>query len=257
MGVWVETQYRLLRKMYPKSPNAAGEQGQQGAAKLALLGDGVRERIRGKRVIDFGCGLGYEAVEMARLGAGHVVGVDIREECLVTARENAAEAGVADRCTFALSAGEAADYVITIDAFEHFGDPEGILQLMFSLLKPGGEVLFSFGPTWYHPRGGHLFSVFPWAHLLMTEKALIRWRSDFKDDGAQRFHEVAGGLNQMTIRRFEQLVRKSGFEIASLEVVPIRKLKPLHSRVTREFTTAVCRGRLRKPADPAARQAAS
>jgi hypothetical protein len=54
--------------------------------------------------------------------------------------------------------------------------------------------------------GGHLFSVFPWAHLIFSEQALIRWRSDFKSDGATRFSEVAGGLNQMTIRRFERLI---------------------------------------------------
>ena len=73
-------------------------------------------------------------------------------------------------------------------------------------LQPGGEVLVSFGPTWYHPLGGHLFSVFPWAHLIFSEKALISWRSAFKTDGATRFSEVAGGLNQMTIAKFEALV---------------------------------------------------
>ncbi len=51
---------------------------------------------------------------------------------------------------------------------------------MNTLLQPAGEVLVSFGPTWYHPLGGHLFSVFPWAHLIFSEKALIRWRSTFK-----------------------------------------------------------------------------
>ncbi len=70
---------------------------------------------------------------------------------------------------------------------------------MASLLKPSGFALVEFGYTWFHPYGGHLFSVFPWAHLIFTEKSLIRWRSDFKTDGATRFQEVAGGLNQMTI----------------------------------------------------------
>jgi hypothetical protein len=70
-------------------------------------------------------------------------------------------------------------------------------------------VPISFGPTWHHPYGGHLFSVFPWAHLIFSEKALTRWRSDLRDDGATRFGEVAGGLNQMTIRRFEELVADS------------------------------------------------
>jgi hypothetical protein len=79
---------------------------------------------------------------------------------------------------------------------------------------------------------------------VFTEKALIRWRSDFKSDGATRFHEVEGGLNQMTVRRFEQLVRHSDFEFERFQAVPIRKLRWLANRATREFTTAVVRCRL-------------
>src|SRR5207244_8983444 len=115
---------------------------------------------------------------------------------------------------------------------------------MNTLLQPEGEVLVSFGPTWYHPLGGHLFSVFPWAHLMFSEKAFIRWRSTFKTDGATRFSEVAGGLNQMTIARFAKLVADSPFDFGKLELIPIRKLRRLHNRLTREFTTAVVRCRL-------------
>jgi hypothetical protein len=133
-----------------------------------------------------------------------------------------------------------------MDAFEHFADPAEILRIMDALLKPSGEVLAAFGPTWYHPLGGHLFSVFPWAHLLFSEKALIRWRSTFKTDGATRFSEVAGGLNQMTVAKFKALVADSPLKFASLELVPIKKVRPLHNRLTREFTTAIVRCRLVK-----------
>jgi hypothetical protein len=133
---------------------------------------------------------------------------------------------------------------LTLDSFEHFDDPAGVLELMRGMIKPTGCVLVSFGPTWYHPLGGHLFSVFPWAHLIFTERALIRWRSDFKTDGATRFRDVAGGLNKMTIRRFEQIVRDSPFECVSFEAVPIRVLRSLANRVTREFSTALVRCRL-------------
>ena len=47
--------------------------------------------------------------------------------------------------------------------------------MMESYLAPGAKVIATFGPTWYHPLGGHLFSVFPWAHLIFTERALLRW----------------------------------------------------------------------------------
>ncbi len=110
--------------------------------------------------------------------------------------------------------------------------------------------MISFGPTWYHPLGGHLFSVFPWAHLLFSERALLRWRSGFRSDGATRFREVEGGLNQMTIRRFEKIVEMSPFRFVEFEAVPIRKLRLFHNRLTREFTSAIVRCRLAKRSNP-------
>jgi SAM-dependent methyltransferase len=212
-----------------------------------LLGEGITDELRGLRVIDFGCGDGAEAVEIASAGAARVVGLDLQADVLARARERALAAGVSDRCEFAATTSERADAIVSIDSFEHFHDPAGILNVMHGLLVPGGRVLASFGPTWYHPLGGHLFSVVPWAHLVFSEEALIRWRSDIRSDGATRFGEVAGGLNQMTIARFEELVRRSPFVLERLECVPIRRLVRLHSRLTREWTTAIVRATLRKP----------
>lgn len=238
--------YRLLKRI--------GKQGEDcmidgssyaNRSKLeALLGGRVWPEIEGRVVIDFGCGEGAEAVEMALRGASRVIGVDIQERLLKIARERAASAGVRDRCTFTTNPTERADVIVAIDSFEHFADPGAILKVMREMLKPTGCVLAAFGPTWYHPLGGHLFSVFPWAHLIFTEKALLRWRSDFKTDGATRFSEVEGGLNQMTVRRFERLVEESPFRFAEFEAVPIQKLRPLANRLTREATTAILRCKL-------------
>jgi len=113
-----------------------------------------------------------------------------------------------------------------------------------NLFKDDGRVLISFGPAWFHPYGGHQFSVFPWAHLLFSERALIRWRSDIESDGATRFNEVKGGLNQMTIRRFEKLIAASDFDVEAFEAVPIRIVRRLWNRWTREFFTSVVRATL-------------
>ena len=240
-------QVRILKAVSPGIPDCCSGCAYEGKSKLAvLMGDEFFPRIAGKVVIDFGCGEGADAVEMARNGAKRVIGIDIREDVLQTARRKALDAGVEDACFFAHSTSELADVVVSLDAFEHFANPAEILRLMDQHLQPEGEVLVSFGPTWYHPLGGHLFSVFPWAHLLFSEKALISWRSAFKTDGATRFCEVAGGLNQMTIRRFEDLVAASPFDFAALELVPIKKFRRIHNRLTREFATAIVRCRLVK-----------
>ncbi len=224
-----ELQYKILKRISPGEPATCSGAAYAGKSKLAiLLGQDFLQRIKGKTVIDFGCGEGAEAIEIAQNGATRVFGVDIREHLLEVARQSAIAV------------------ILSLDSFEHFSDPAGVLSLMATLLKPGGEVIASFGPTWYHPLGGHLFSVFPWAHLVFSEQALIRWRSEFKTDGATKFGEVAGGLNQMTIGKFERFVANSPFEMVELDLVPIRKLKQVHNRLTREFATALVRCRLVK-----------
>lgn len=240
-------QYRILKAMSPGAPTCCSGSVYKGKSKFSvLLGTDFFTKIAGKIIIDFGCGEGTDTIEMAQNGAKRVIGIDIREDILQTARKKALSAGVQDTCLFASSANELAEIIVCVDAFEHFADPAGILCTMNTLLQPAGEVLVSFGPIWYHPLGGHLFSIFPWAHLVFSEKALIRWRSTFATDGATRFSEVAGGLNKMTLAKFERLIADSPLKLASLELVPIKKLRRFHNRLTREFTTAIVRCRLVK-----------
>jgi SAM-dependent methyltransferase len=236
--------YGLLRRLGRDKASEDGSHAPayEGRSKLeALFGPGIWAAVAGRTVIDFGCGAGRDCVEMARRGARRVIGLEIREHLLALGSRAAAEAGVADRCAFAVRTEEAADVIVSVDGFEHYDDPRAVLAAMSRLLRPEGRVWVAFGPPWLHPLGGHLFSVFPWAHLIFTEKALIRWRSDFKSDGASRFAEVAGGLNQMTVGRFCGLVRQSPLAFERFEAVPIRRLRRVANRLTREFTTSTVR----------------
>lgn len=239
---WTRLQYRILKRLQPGEPTQMSGTAYANKSKLqVLLGTQLLEEVRGRNILDFGCGAGKEAVELAST-ARSVYGLDILPGALMQARARAQAAGVSERCVFAdVPPQHSVDIIISLDSFEHFDDPAAVLSLMHRILRPGGRVVASFGPTWYHPYGGHLFSIFPWAHLVFTERALIRWRNDIRTDGAARFSEVEGGLNRMTIRRFEDLVAASPFKLVHLETVPIRRLANLHVRLTREFTTAIVR----------------
>jgi SAM-dependent methyltransferase len=217
--------------------------GYEGSGKLEVLfGPAIWDHIADKIVLDFGCGHGLEVIEMARRGARHVFGLDIQEKHLMIARARQAAAGVSN-CTFVGRFDSKADIIVSIDSFEHFGHPDEVLREISRRLKPDGKVIVSFGPPWYHPKGGH-FPLFLWAHLLLTEKSLMEWRSRYKQDGATRFGEVAGGLNQMSIRKFERLVANSPLKFETLETVPIRAVRGLHCGLTREFFTSVVRSTL-------------
>lgn len=207
-----------------------------------LFGPSIWTEVRGKDVLDFGCGPGTEAVEVAEHGANSVVGLDLRQRWINDANALAMSHGVDHKCYFAKTWDGQVDAILSVDSFEHFSDPDAILERMRELLKPTGCVIVSFGPTWYHPLGGHIFSVFPYSHLLFSESALVRWRSLYKTDGATTIEE--SGLNRMTISRFERIVARSPFQFAAFEPVPIRRLKPVANGFTREFTTATVRCKL-------------
>jgi len=248
LGLWDRLQYRLLKRFWHNQESADTPRPPAGVVRVrALFGDEFVESIRGKTVIDFGCGSGADAVDLALEGAARVIGLDIQEKGLENARKLAAQKGVAAICEFAGTTGAQADIVMSVDAFEHFMQPLEVLQSMRKLCRPDGRIWIQFGYTWLHPFGGHLFSfnIFPWAHLVFSETALCRWRADFKTDGARRFGEVEGGLNQMTLARFERMVASSGVTIEQVQEVPIRAARRFHCRLTREFLTTVVRYRLK------------
>ncbi len=211
----------------------------EGKGKIeTIFGKRIWDDIRGKTVLDFGCGTGMEAIEMAQNGAACVIGLDVRESILKVARSHIPQ-GVTN-CQFVQKLDTKVDVITSMDAFEHFRSPDQVLEQMAAMLKPQGKVIASFGPPWYHPKGGH-FPLFPWAHLIISEGSLMTWRAKYKTDGARRFEEVEGGLNQMSIRKFERLVDNSPLKIEWLQAVPIQRVRLFHNRLTREFFTSLVR----------------
>ncbi len=217
----------------------------QNRSKLeCLFGPDIWEQVRDKTVVDFGCGEGYEVVELAQHGARRVIGVEPWPKWIASAKDRIVSEGVADRSEIVERWDESrpkVDVIFSLDSFEHYEDPAAILDLMHGMLKPGGCVLVAFGPPWYHPYGGHLFSVFPWAHLVFSEHAMVTWRTGLPGK-EPRTSLLEAGINQMTVSRFERLVQHSPFQFRTFEAVPIRRRRwPAWSR---EFTTSIVRCRL-------------
>src|SRR5437868_12061636 len=183
---------------------------------LALLLDVYPEfldRIRGKRVLDFGCGPGTQSVALAVAGAGRVVGVDINPLALGEGRRSAERHDVSGRVKFvqALEPNpkETFDVVFSQNSMEHFSDPGAILRTMAAALAPDGEILVTFGPPWFAPYGAHMryFTNLPWVHLLFPERTIMAVRTRYRHDGAARYEDVEGGLNRMSVRKFRRLVQ--------------------------------------------------
>ena len=105
--------------------------------------------LRGKQVLDVGCGGGILAEAMARRAAG-VLGIDLATKPLGVARLHALEAQVAnvdyrEIATEALAAERPAafDVVTCMEMLEHVPDPAAVVRACAVLAKPGGWVFFS------------------------------------------------------------------------------------------------------------------
>lgn len=181
---------------------------------------GFDELVRGRTVLDFGCGQGWQSLAMAKSGATSVLGVDINPATLETARTLAAgHPDVASRLAFAAHIPPdrvgTFDVVLSKDSMEHFADPRSVLERMAGALAPGGRLLITFGPPWFAPYGSHMhfFTRVPWVNLLFSEATVLRVRAKFRSDGAHRYADVESGLNQMSVGKFERLVAEAGLRV--------------------------------------------
>ncbi|MFN9726170.1 bifunctional 2-polyprenyl-6-hydroxyphenol methylase/3-demethylubiquinol 3-O-methyltransferase UbiG [Acidovorax sp.] len=105
--------------------------------------------LRGKRVLDVGCGGGVLADSLARKGA-QVTGIDLASKALRVAKLHALEAGTTgveyrEVSAEALADEDPAGYdvVTCMEMLEHVPDPGSVVRACASLVKPGGWVFFS------------------------------------------------------------------------------------------------------------------
>ena len=206
------------------------------------------EELRGRDVLDFGCGAGQLAFHLASKGlAKSITGVDIDRDALERAKGT-----LADRPEFADTlrfvegdvAGlplpdESIDLITAFDCLEHVMEPASILAEWKRVLRPGGRVLIEWFP-YKGPWGPHMEALvpIPWAHVVFGETAMFRAAAAVYDDPAfvprhwdreadgtkkpnkwsqwQSFDEQ-GYINKLDIAGFRDLARGAGLKIARLD----------------------------------------
>ncbi len=114
--------------------------------RLDLI-DGIAG-LRGKTVLDVGCGGGILAEAMAARGA-RVTGIDLAEKPLKVAQLHLLESGLtveyrlAAAETLASETPASFDVVTCMELVEHVPDPAATVKACAELVRPGGHVFFS------------------------------------------------------------------------------------------------------------------
>lgn len=180
-----------------------------------LLGD-----LRGKRVLDVGCGLGAGSWLLATRGA-HVTGVDVSEDAIEWARstyqpEASRRGAHLDFWTVDLLAGVGTglgefDALTVVDVLEHFSPAEGedLLVNLGRLSRPGGRLFLHVPVT---------ANALDWA--LVARNGLLRKRLAGKvlDHHGDPTHAV-----RYSVRSLAHLLDATGWQTGKLE---LRAYKP-------------------------------
>jgi 2-polyprenyl-3-methyl-5-hydroxy-6-metoxy-1,4-benzoquinol methylase len=105
--------------------------------------------VKGKKVLEIGCGLGTAAINFVRAGAKKVTAVDVSEQSLEMAKQQADIYGVSDRMEFILANAEELSKTVPIDHYDlifsfgvihHTPHPDRVIQELRKYLSPDGKL---------------------------------------------------------------------------------------------------------------------
>lgn len=208
------------------------------------------DHIKGRDVLDFGCGDGQLALFLATTKQpNRVVGVDLNPSAIERAEDALAKTilppdvrvdfmvGLRDRIPMPA---RFFDTVVAFDCMEHVMAPSEILQEWHRVLKPGGRCLIEWFP-YKGPWGPHMEALIPipWAHVIFGERAMFRAAEAIYDDPAfiprhwdldeqgrkkpnkwnawSSFRDQ-GYINKLDLSTFRKLAQAAGFIIDRLEL---------------------------------------
>jgi len=181
----------------------------------------------GTMVLEVGCGEGGVLLPFIEKGAV-CVGVDLDPPRIEMAWDFLAEENAAGKATFLLQNiydddfvekyRNAFDLIILKDVIEHVPNQEAFIPHLKTFLRPGGQIFFGF-PPWMMPFGGHQqtcktkwASKLPWYHLLPRPLYRAALKAMGENEGTiAELMEIKD--TQITIERFEEIVKKSGLKI--------------------------------------------
>lgn len=110
---------------------------------FSLIGD-----VKGKKILNLGCGAGGHNRRLIEMGAESVLGIDLSQNMINEAIKNNSSDKIEYKVLSMLdidSLDEKFDLVISSLAIHYVEDYDGLCKKVFNILNDGGEFIFSYG----------------------------------------------------------------------------------------------------------------
>jgi ubiquinone/menaquinone biosynthesis C-methylase UbiE len=133
--------------------------------------------LRGKDVLEIGCGSGVESWTIANNLDARVHGVDVIEtSSWEKLRGERCEFSCVDLAQESPFAANSFDRIVSFTVWEHVRHPHALLEETFRILKPGG-LQWLRANLYAGPMASHRYReiYFPWPHLLFSDDVVREW----------------------------------------------------------------------------------
>jgi ubiquinone/menaquinone biosynthesis C-methylase UbiE len=171
--------------------------------------------LRGRAVLDLGCGFGWFCRWACEQGASRVLGVDVSEKMLMRARETTDDAAItydrADMERLELPLGSF-DLVYSSLALHYVADLETLMAKAYRSLVPGGSLVFSVE----HP----IFTAPAQPGWAVDAAGRKTWPVDrYLDEGPRSTDWLAKGVvkQHRTVATYLNMLLRLGFAVSHVE----------------------------------------
>ena len=180
--------------------------------------------LKGKRVLDIGCGMGQHAKQYADMGAASVLGIDISEKML----EYAEMHNSADNITYRRMAMEDSgelnqkfDLVTSSLVFDYIEDFEALMRTVHGLMEDDAEFVFSMS----HPMSTTWDGVYDRYTRTETGERLYANVRNYNVEGPRKVNWVVDGyeLYHRTMSTLINSMIRAGFVIEECQEARVPK----------------------------------
>ncbi len=216
-----------------------------GENELGLLGD-----VKGKNVLELGCGGGQNAIVLAKWGA-NVVGLDLSTAQLAHSTKLAEREGVATEFVhgnmedLSQFQNNSFDIVLSSHALGYVEDLNAVYRETARVLKPGGFLVFCFEHPFWLSFGVALEEQDLGKVRSYFDRTRDSWDWDCLDGTTARFeqgnwtfHEIINGLINVGLQ-IEQIEEPRGYDPAQMDEKAIAEVPYLSYHEKSEFIQTI------------------